>query len=58
MSQARKIQLNISPEQARRLERLAELHGMCLAQMMAYAINQWVFDNYKDHLDKFKADRL
>ena len=54
MSQARKIQLNISPVQARRLERLAELHGMCLAQMMTYAINQWVFDNYKDHLDKFE----
>ena len=53
MTNPGKIQLTLSVTQAERLKRLADIHGMCLAQMMTYAINQWVFDNYKDHLDKF-----
>jgi len=24
-----------------------------LAALIGHAVNQWVFDNYKDHLDKF-----
>ena len=53
MTKPGKVQVNLSDTQAERLRLLADLHGMCLSQMMTYAINQWVFDNYKDHLDKF-----
>ena len=53
MTKPGKVQLNLSDTQAERLRLLANLHGMCLSQMITYAINQWVFENYKDHLDKF-----
>ncbi len=53
MTKPGKVQLTLSERQAERLSRLADLHGMCLSQMITYAVYQWVFDNYKDHLDKF-----
>ena len=60
MTKPGKVQLNLSERQAERLRRLADLHGMCLSQMMAYAVNQWVFDNYKDHLTghPFSPDKV
>ena len=56
MNKPGKVQLNLSEPQAERLKLLADLHGFCLAQMIAFAVNQWVFDNYKDHLEKFTLE--
>ena len=53
MTNPGKIQLTLSITQAERLKRLADIHGLPLAALIGHAVNQWVFDNYKDHLDKF-----
>ena len=53
MTNPGKIQLTLSITQAERLKRLADMHGLPLAALIGHAVNQWVFDNYKDHLDKF-----
>ena len=53
MTKPGKIQINLSDTQAERLQRLADLHGLPRAALISHAVNQWVFDNYKDHLDKF-----
>ena len=48
-----KIQINLSETQAERLRRLADLHGLPTASLISHIVNQWVFDNYEDHLNKF-----
>ena len=48
-----KMQISLSLPQAERLKKLADVHGFCLAQMVTFAVNDWVFDNYQDHLKKF-----
>ena len=53
MTKPGKVQINLSESQVDRLKRLADLHGFCLAQMIAFVVNEWVFDNYRDHLEKF-----
>ena len=48
-----KIQFNLSDTQAERLRRLADLHGLPTASLASHIVNQWIFDNYEDHLKKF-----
>lgn len=48
-----KLQINLSETQAERLRRLAHLHGLPTAALISHIVNQWVFDNYEDHLNKF-----
>ena len=53
MNNPSKVQVTLTESQVVRLKRLADLHGLCLSQMIAFIVHQWVFDNYKDHLEKF-----
>jgi len=48
-----KIPVNLSETQVERLRRLADLHGLPTASLISHIVNQWIFDNYKDHLNKF-----
>ena len=50
---SKKFQVTVAGPQGERLQELAALHGMSASTFVAFICNQWVFDNYKDHLDKF-----
>lgn len=50
---SKKLQVSIAGPQADRLQRIAKLHGMHVSTFAALICNQWLFDNYKDHLEKF-----
>ena len=50
---SKKLQVTVTGPQGERLQELAALHGMSASTFVAFICYQWVFDNYKDHLDKF-----
>jgi hypothetical protein len=50
---AKKVQLSVTPAQHERLLRLASLHDMTIAHFSALILNQWLFENYEEHLRVF-----
>ncbi len=50
---SKKLQISFPGPQGERLQRIAKLHGMHVSTLAALICNQWLFDNYKDHLEKF-----
>jgi len=50
---SKKLQVTVPGPQGERLQELAALHGISASTFVTFILNQWVFDNYKDHLDKF-----
>ena len=53
---SKKLQVSIAGPQGDRLQRIAKLHGMPVSTLAALICNQWLFDNYKDHLEKFTLE--
>lgn len=53
---SKKLQVSISGPQGERLQRIAKLHGMHVSTLAALICNQWLFENYKDHLEKFALE--
>ena len=50
---AKKVQLTVTPVQHERLLRLASLHDMTIAHFSTLILNQWLFENYEEHLRVF-----
>ena len=50
---SKKLQLSLTPVQHERLLRLASLHDMSIAHFSALTLNQWLFENYEEHLRVF-----
>ena len=53
---SKKLQVSFPGPQGERLQRIAKLHGTPVSTFVALICHQWLFDNYKDHIQRSFLD--